>query len=541
MNHKCQTIKGCILAIVVMIGGLMFGTQCVHASVADTVAAQSYSRTVEVSQAYIKKYGFTNAFYRTIEQANTMSPLENAQEPVKVTMPAGVYEISNPIQINYSNLTVDFTGCTFVQKKDNVGNLLRIGESNNKRTGYYYHDITIIGGTFDGNGSRSTIFKTAHSRNITVVGTTFKNVTNGHLTEAAGVDGLTISGCTFQDQLLATSGATLTYEAIQLDILTSEHFSGYLAETLATKNVLVEKCLFDNVPRGVGSHTAILNCPLDGITVKNNTFKNIGSIAVQGHNWINVEICDNDIADCPRGIALYTMQSTGTYLPSDIAAEDNVPTTLSDSYSKPDADQNILISDNQIVCGGKDQFASYAPVAIYVGGLKLTKNTKMTKGSIVPKGDYYISGVTIKNNDVQSVGNGIRLEDVRKVTITSNKFKFVGKAKGDAYHGIQLRLESQADQIKNNTISGYNANGIYLNTNSKAGTISGNKVSNVGKYGIGIEQSKVTAIKGNTIKKAKNWGIAVVIRANVSKISGNKISGCLEKVHITKDSKAKSV
>ena len=127
MNHKCQTIKGCILAIVVMIGGLMFGTQCVHASVADTVAAQSYSRTVEVSQAYINKYGFTNAFYRTIEQANTMSPLENAQEPVKVTMPAGVYEISNPIQINYSNLTVDFTGCTFVQKKDNVGNLLRIG------------------------------------------------------------------------------------------------------------------------------------------------------------------------------------------------------------------------------------------------------------------------------------------------------------------------------------------------------------------------------------------------------------------------------
>ena len=90
-------------------------------------------------------------------------------------------------------------------------------------------------------------------------------------------------------------------------------------------------------------------------------------------------------------------------------------------------------------------------------------------------------------------------------------------------------------------ISGYNANGIYLNTNSKAGTISGNKISNVGKYGIGIEQSKVTAIKNNTIKKAKNWGIAVVIRANVSKISGNKVSGCLEKVHVTKDSKAKSV
>ena len=163
----------------------------------------------------------------------------------------------------------------------------------------------------------------------------------------------------------------------------------------------------------------------------------------------------------------------------------------------------------------------------------------MTKGSVIPKGDYYVSGITIKNNTVASVGNGIRLEDVRKVTVASNQFKFVGKAKGNIYHGIQLRLASQADQINNNTISGYNANGIYLNTSSKATTISGNKISNVGKYGIGVETSKVTTIKNNTVKKAKTWGIAVVIKGKVSKITGNKISGCEEKIHITKDSTAK--
>lgn len=528
-----------ILAMVAVAMGVMLGTQNVKASTADTVAAQQYSRTVEVTKAYIDKYGFTNAFYRTVEQANMAGSLENEQGIVKVTMPAGVYEISNPIQVNYSNLTVDFTGCTFIQQKGNVGNLLRIGESNNKRTGYGYHDITIIGGTFDGNGSRSTIFKTAHSRNVTVVGSTFKNVTNGHLTEAAGVDGLIFSGCTFQDQMLATSGATLTYEAIQLDILSHEHFNGYLAETLATKNVLVEDCVFDRVPRGVGSHTGILNCPLDGITIRNNAFTNIGSIAVQGYNWTNVTISDNRISDCPRGIALYAIQATGMYLPSAIAAEDGVTTTVTDAYVKPAADQKILISGNKITCSGKDQFASYEPVGIYVGGLKLTKNTKMTKGSVIPKGDYYVSGITIKNNTVASVGNGIRLEDVRKVTVASNQFKFVGKAKGNIYHGIQLRLESQADRINNNTISGYNANGIYLNTSSKATTISGNKISNVGKYGIGVETSKVTTIKNNTVKKAKTWGIAVVIKGKVSKITGNKISGCEEKIHITKDSTAK--
>ncbi|MDD6037333.1 MAG: right-handed parallel beta-helix repeat-containing protein [bacterium] len=538
MSAKDKLINSWVVSIVLLVAVFVFGIECVNVSAAETNLGQEYTREVEVSQAFITKYGFTNAFYRTIEMANAASSLENESGSVKVTMPAGTYEISNPIQVNYSNLTVDFRGCTFIQKKDNVGNLLKIGESNSKRTGYAYHDITIIGGVFDGNGSKSTIFKTAHSKNIKVIGTTFKNVTNGHLTEAAGVDGLTFSECNFENQMLGTSGATLTYEAIQLDILTHEHFSGYMAEALPTKNVLVEKCVFDQVPRGVGSHTGILNCPMDGITIRNNTFKNIGSIAVQGFNWINVSISDNDISDCPRGIALYAMQNTGMYLQSDIAAEDGAAASISDEYVKPADNQNIIISGNKIVCGGKDQFADYAPVAIYVGGLKLSKNTKMTKGSVIPKGDYFISGVTIKNNQVQSVGNGIRLEDVRKVTVSSNQFKFIGKQKGDIYHGIQLRLASQADSIKSNTISGYNANGIYLNTSSKAKLISGNKISNVGKYGIGVEQSTVTTIKSNTIKKAKLWGIAIVIKSKVSKISGNKISGCTEKIHITKDSKA---
>lgn len=533
-----KRVKIYLLTVVVVVIGVMLSGQNVKASVPDDVAAQKYTRTVEVTQAYIDKYGFTNAFYRTVEQANAAHPLESEQGPVKVTMPAATYEIANPIQVNYSNLTVDFTGCAFIQPANNVGNLLKIGESNNKRTGYYYHDITIIGGTFDGNGSSSTLFKTAHARDITVVGAVFQNVKNGHLTEAAGVDGLTLYDCTFRDQELATSGVTLTYEAVQLDILSHEHFSGYMAETLATRNVLVENCVFDNVPRGIGSHTSILNCPMDGITVKNNTFKNIGSVAVQGHNWINATISGNKISGCPRGIALYVLQATGTYTPSDIAAEDGVETVLSDRYIKPAADQKIVISGNQITCSGKDRFASYAPVGIYVGGLKLTKNTKMTKGSTIPKGDYYISGVTIKNNKVQSVGNGIRLEDVRKVKVLSNTFKYVGKTGGDSYHGIQLRLASQADQIKNNKVSGYNGNGIYLNTASRATDISGNQISNVGKYGIGLEQSRAATIKNNTIKKAKSFGISVVTKSKVTKMSHNKVSGCADKMHISKDSRA---
>ncbi len=527
-----KSLMLCLLACVLLLSG------GAHVSAAQTSGDDT--RIIQLQEASIQKYGFTNAFYRAVEQANENNALENADSQVHLTVPGGIYTIEHPIQINYSNLYVDFTGCTFIQKSGYVGNLLRIGESNSKRSGYYYHDVTIVGGTFDGNGSGSTLFKTAHAKNILVKNATFKNVVNGHLTEAAGVDGLTFSGCTFQDQRLSASGATLTYEAIQLDILSHEHFSGYLSEVLATKNVVVEDCVFDHVPRGVGSHTAIMNCPLDGIVVKNNIFKNIGSVAVQGHNWVNVTVSGNDISGCPRGVAMYVLQATGTYLPSDIAAEDGTSTVLSDTYHKPSANQKIVITNNKIDCSGKDQYASYAPVGIYVGGLKLTRDTKMTKGSVIPKGDYFISGVTIKNNNVRSVGNGVRLEDVRKASVMGNTFQYIGKAKGEAYHGIQLRLGSQSDCISKNTVCGYNTNGIYLNTSSKTSKIVGNKITNVGKYGIGIEESTAGTIGSNVIKKAKVYGIGVVIKSKVSKISANKISGCGEKIHVTADSKVKS-
>lgn len=503
---------------------------------------QKYVQTIEVPEDEITQYGLAAAFRRTLDKADQSGTLYNDKGNVKVIVPAGNYELTNAIQINYCNITADFTDCFFVQKKGNTNSLLRIGEADNTRTGYYYKNITIIGGVFDGNGTSSTLFKTAHSKNIILNGTSFKNTKNGHLVEVAGVDGLTFSNCRFSDQVLNEDGAKkVTYEAIQIDILTHDHLNGYLSETLATRDVLVENCIFDNVPRGVGSHTTILNCPVDGVTIKNNEFKNMGSIAVQGLNWKNVTISDNIIKNSPRGIALYGLFVRGTYLPSEISKEDGISTKLSDKYQKPSSNQKISITGNKIYCKGKEKYADYLPVGIYVGGLKLNKSTQEGRGSVVPKGDYYISGVKIKNNEIQSVGYGIRLEDAKKVVVSSNKLKFVGKKSGDEYHGIQLRMESQCSEISNNTIDGYNTNGIYLNTASKTTTISGNKISNVGKYGIGIEQSKVTTIKKNTIKKAKIYGINVNEKAEVEKIVENKLSQCGEKIHVSVNSKVKKL
>lgn len=527
--------------VVVLLLGILLCPQMVKAGEMDAVTSQEYVQTIHVSPGDISKYGFAAAFKRTLRNAKESGKLLNEKGIVKVEVPAGTYEIDSSMQINDSNLTIDFTGCTFIQKSGSNINLLRIGETNDPHTGYYYHDITIVGGVFDGSEHSNTLFKAAHAENIRLQGAVLRNVKNGHLIEVAGINGLSVIECSFENQILEKDSKALAYEAIQIDILTHNHLKGYLSEALATQNVLVEDCVFDHVPRGVGSHTSIVNCPVNGITIKNTTFRNIGSAAIQGQNWLNVDISDNQISGCPRGIALYALGNSGNYIPSDIAFEDGVATDLPDTYIKPDEEQKIKIYKNTIICQGKDPYASYDPVGIYVGGLKLTENTKSTNGSVISKGNYYMSGISIKNNTIQSLGNGMRLENVRKTIVTDNSMKFVGKKSSKEFHGIQLRLESQCTDIKNNKITGYNANGIYLNTKSYAQTISGNKISKVNKYGIGIENAKAGKIVKNTISSAKRYGVNVIEHAVVSSISGNKIGKCGEKIHVSKNSKAKSV
>ena len=152
---------------------------------------------------------------------------------------------------------------------------------------YYYQNITIDGGIWNENGNSNTAIKICHTQNITLMNATLKNCSNSHLMEIAGNNGITIQNCNFADQALSTSAKPYTYEAIQLDILLESHLSGYLSEDLPLKNVKITGCSFKNVPRGIGSHTAILNNPVDTIEISNNTFTSLKSLAIQAMNYIN--------------------------------------------------------------------------------------------------------------------------------------------------------------------------------------------------------------------------------------------------------------
>jgi parallel beta-helix repeat protein len=488
----------------------------------------SAAETVIVSTEDTSDTGWRRAIQKALDEARDNA---SAKNPYTVKIPKGTYTLDAQLSI-YSYTTLDLTGVT-LKRADRKMNILRVGLNDTASTGvtgYYYRNITIKGGTLDGCGTDSTVLKAAHCANFTMKKVTLKNVKDGHLMEVGGVNGLTISGCTFKDQTLSSSDV-LTYEAVQLDILYEKHLSGTRNEAIPNKNVTVTDCTFQNVPRGIGSHTAVLNAPVNGVTITGCTFKKIKSCAIQGQGWKNVLIEDNTIKDGPRGIAIYYVrdEGSGTYLASVLSKTGKTKSSVSNAY-KADNAQNIVIRNNNITLSNmKDAYASYVRGAIVISGTEVTSDKGFSDGSgHLPKGDYYISDVTVTGNTITTYGNGIRAVEARNCTISNNtitckKATVKDNSGTQDYYGIQARYLCKDIVIKDNTVTGSSSNGIYASADSSIKEISKNTVSNAGKNGIDIEASKCTVIKDNQISNSAVTGIFVYSKSNVDSITNNTI------------------
>ena len=523
--------------------------------------------TVKVSAADIEAYGASSAIQSALYKAK-----DNASENniYKVVVEKGSYVISRALRI-FSNTYLSLNGVTLTRDSGSVANIIRTGEvdsADSGAAGYNaYTNITVDGGVLDGGGTKNTIIKLAHATNITIINQTLSNITNGHIMEVAGVDGLTVKNCRFSDQIL--TGSTEGYEAIQLDILVQQHFPTYRSEDLPMKNVFIENCSFENCPRGIGTHTAILNRPFDGVKIKNCTFDNMGSVAIQGMNWINCEITGNTVNTSPRGIAVYSVMNNGmgTYSASVLAAEGNTQAHVSDDYIES-LSQNILISDNILNgCGYvQDNYAKYECGGISAIGYNLAEvYDKYSDGSGgIAKGDYYVSGVTVKNNTIDARGHGVRLVDTRSAVVGCNTISCSDNTFDTArYHGIYL-YSGEADSITGNSITNACVNGIYVYNGSIAADISNNRVSNAKNYGISIDNATAGTIRSNIVVesvsngihitnkgsvtgditdnaviKTGNHGISITGASSAGSVSSNVIYGCAGKnVNVSADSKA---
>ena len=513
--------------VFIMIMALMIGSCVLSAGAVEPDELGEYR--IDVTEDEIASYGFTRAVQFALNEARDSA---SADQPYVVYVPQGNYDLDYVLRV-YSNTTLDLRGVALKRHGAGAGNMLRVGSEdgvNTGVTGYAYENVHIIGGVFDGNFGENTIIKAFHTRNFTMDDVTLINEEEGHMTEFAGVDGLTIRDCTFKDQYLTPGN--YGYEAIQIDVLHPFHITNGRCEDLPVSNVLIEGCYFENMPRAIGSHTAVHNRPHDNITIRNNQFIDMSSIAVQGMNWTNVNISRNYIENAPRGITIYSEPGGCTYLSSKLASKGGTQSHVTDSYQTPPK-SNIKIYYNILKKIGTtaDKYARYSSQGIAVLGENLTEKSPVDSGDEsggLPAGDYYIDGASIHDNYIDIRGNGIRVEDVRGVSIADNEIICSkNSVVSDNYYGIVVRGNASAPSVSYNYIKNAEVNGVYIRgTNGgKVNNVRFNRIENAGNYGIAIYDMSIDKIEDNDIIGTKNIGL-FLNNSRSDSLRWNRIRSC---------------
>ncbi|MCE4957454.1 glycosyl hydrolase family 28-related protein [Macrococcoides caseolyticum] len=262
-----------------------------------------------------------NAIFDTIALQRALNQAK--KEPVEVYVPKGTYYICKELVIyghTYLHLHPDA-----VLRRMSPFAMLKNGK---KSVGYKGYDgngfIKIEGGTFDQYGHvlnfNNSIMSLGHAREIEIKDVTLKNVVQGHAIDACGIDGFKVTGCKFLG-FRDDSGKRAFSEAIQLDLQLKDSFPKFGEyDGTVTKNVIIENCYFGNSDdplmkpwnRAIGSHASTYEIYYENITVKHNTFEQMGDYALTFLKSKVLHIHDNTFNDCNGGIR-YLATKQGKY------------------------------------------------------------------------------------------------------------------------------------------------------------------------------------------------------------------------------------
>lgn len=449
--------------------------------------------------------------------------------PVTVKVPAGNYKLGHNLHI-FSNTKLDLSEGVTLSYTSTTGNMLMSG-TNGSYKGYDnynmseackgyngFKNITVLGGTWIGNKENgSGLIRLAHATNVILEDVTVSGGGSSHQIEVAAINGLKIKDCIFKDFGKSENSVDDLdkQEALQLDIPCSSNiFRGVYEDGTMMKNVEVTGCVFQNVPRGVGTHSLLNGAYHENIKINDNTFINVIEEAIVTLGYYNCEIKRNTIQNCGGGISVEFFK----------ARMASVYTTIFDGkqvYSgSVKHDAKTVISDNNIstkyspTCGGTH--------GIKVYGRNMSSAETATDKKTVPKGNYYISGVEVKNNVIITAGHGIHISGSRNCSVMNNKI--IGKGysikdpKKDNYDGIMIERDCKSISVFSNNIQNVARNGIFVQVNSSLSKVEQNMISGCGGRGIALyDHSQVSgAIQNNKISQTSDQAIAVSMNSTVA-------------------------
>ncbi len=490
-----------------------------------------------------------------------------------VKLPAGEYCLYQSLNL-YSNTVLDLSG-SVITRAQGCGSMIRFGTSKDVVYGYEgYQNITIKNGTFDAqNIGGSSLVRFAHASNVEINGVTFKNTTDvNHLLTFAACENVRIRDCQFRDMKITGNLDGFNCEAVQIDILKEGYFTYPAYDGTPTKNVSVTGCTFENVPRGLGTHSAIAGYYFDNMVFNNNTFKNIESYAVRVVNYINSTISDNTIIDCGSGISCGTVTNgalSNFFAPlSGMKVRSEVNVTISGnkiSLKSNGADTSSfgirLIGKN--ISSFKDKNGNTFTGDCRISGVRVENNT--VTGAIThtsfnaihingAKGSAYgkKSNVVIKNNKVTFGYNGkisntvygIKTENSENIyfygnTVTDKKAVIHSSLTADKNTGLYFEKNTlsgaksfgvKLQNIKkaaviSNSISNTKSNGIYILNGCTSVDVKSNKIKSCSGYGIDVKDGQVNSISSNSIYACKKYSLYLTGKAKVKTVSSNYICG----------------
>lgn len=141
----------------------------------------------------------------------------------------------------------------------------------------------------------SNCIEAGHNKNVTIEGLTFKNVHGGHFMELDANYNCTIKNCTF----LNIKDAKNVREAINLD--TPDKITGGFTakwskmDKTANDTVIIDNCVFKNMPRAIGTHNYSYDHPHKNITITNCSISNVSSFGIGIMYWHGALIENNTI------------------------------------------------------------------------------------------------------------------------------------------------------------------------------------------------------------------------------------------------------
>ena len=475
----------------------------------------------------------------------------------KVVIPKGTYYINGAYTSTknrsihlYDHTWLSMKGVTLIKSDTRNRAIIRSGTSSDSVSGYNGEsNIILEGGVIDGN-TRIHTKKTmhysgvrfGHNHDILIANVHFKGNVCGHHLELCGVKDISVVGCTFSDY--KNSGYTKGInrnEAIQIDVTNSATLCPTYAryDDTVSGNVVIYNSKFEDLSRGVGSHSAVFGTYYDNIVIEKNEFKDISSQAVHCENYRNCSISDNTIQNCGGGIDFNAI----CYAPDGnfYAPHGSLPKYESiKSYNA-----KTVIRGNRISVKKGSSLTNAS--GIYVHGGKASSERTKDVAKVYYKKAFRITGVDVEYNVISSARSaGVYLSYVGSYNVEGNQIK--GIVSGSAARGMGVYLDTcSGGTIQSNHIYKTKSHGIYVTscTGSEATptTLYDNRVNvtqNTGCIGIYLKKSRYVDVTKNIVK-ARSYAVylngSATVTVGALNASNTLTSGAKYGVYATGKSK----